>query len=704
MKVGIPKALLYYQYYPAWRTFFEELGAEVVVSPPTNGEMFTTGCSRMTEDICLPVKIFCGHAFSLANRCDYLFIPSIHSVERKIYNCPKFIGLPDLTKASIPECPPIIDPDIDVNKRERNLRQAIYQVGRLFARRSSEIDRAAAKALRAHQAYQTEMCSRHLTPLQVIKELFPQEEEMGDSGGDDFIPLLTVALIGHPYLLYDEYANHRLVTRLRRMGAKVMFPEVVGRAELRASMSEVVDSQYWTYEEEVIGAGAHYLRSEVDGVISVAAFGCGPDSLMVELLQRYSRHLGKPFLSLVLDQHTSETGLITRLEAFVDMISRGEKRPVPQVHISYFRHDVELRAIRALGIPNIANLAAAFKAPARKLGVSLIVPPVTQRTLSLGSRHSPESACLPFKVILGSFIEELELGADTLYMATSFNACRMGYYARVQEQILHDLGYDFQMLKFKSSKKGLLGVLQAIRQLSNNAPWLAIISAYRVGTAKLRALDDLVREVQRIRAVEMEKGQADRIFKEAATAIEEVASLSPLKQVMRDAFKKLNQISKDPEAKPLRVALVGEMYAVMEPFSNMNIEAMLGKLGVEVSRTRSTFFSEWTKLGSYLNALNNEKKKLQRFAQPYLKRDVGGHGLESLAEKVRCSRDHDGVVHLAPFTCMPEAIAQNIMSTTKEDIPVLTILCDEQMAESALLTRVEAFVDLLRWRRRKMGR
>ena len=64
------------------------------------------------------------------------------------------------------------------------------------------------------------------------------------------------------------------------------------------------------------------------------------------------------------------------------------------------------------------------------------------------------------------------------------------------------------------------------------------------------------------------------------------------------------------------------------------------------------------------------------------------------------AKKYDGLVHLAPFTCMPEIIAQNIMPSTKETIPVLTILCDEQLAKPGMLTRLEAFVDLLERKRR----
>lgn len=697
MRIGIPKALLYYQYYPMWKTFFEQLGAEVVVSPSTTKEMVISGCRRLITDICLPVKVFCGHVLSLVNECDYMFIPSIHSVEPKVYNCPKFIGLPDLIKASIPECPSLLAPEIDVNNGKRVLYQTIYQLGRPFTWNPLKIKKAAEKALQVHQTYHAQMQCAKFTSPQAIEEIFSKSRE--EAKNNSLGSTINVALIGHPYLLHDEYANHRLVVRLEKMGAKCFFPEMVGEDELRSSLFELVDRPYWTCEREIIGAGSYYMRNGVDAIVSVGSFGCGPDSLMVELLQRQARQQNKPFLNLVLDEHTAEVGLITRLEAFIDMTRRVKKKSLKPSYSYYVRKEKEQHEIGALGIPNFGNISTALKSTAEMLNVPLIVPPVSKRTLSLGTKYSPEFACLPFKVILGTFIEALELGADTLFMLTSFNACRMGYYAKVQERILSDLGYDFQMLKFSSSEKGLIGVFKGIKRVSNDASWSTIITAYRLGTAKLRALDDVEREVQKVRAVELKKGVADRIFKQAIQAIDEATTVSHLKEIVREYLERLDQVPRDFKIKPFKVGIVGELFVVMEPFTNMNLETELGKLGVEVRRTRSTFFSEWTKFGSF-NVLNEEKKKLRRFAEPYLKHDVGGHGLESVGEKVRHSEEYDGIVHLAPFTCMPEAIAQNIMLSTREDIPVLTILCDEQMGKAGLLTRLEAFVDLLERKRR----
>ena len=147
------------------------------------------------------------------------------------------------------------------------------------------------------------------------------------------------------------------------------------------------------------------------------------------------------------------------------------------------------------------------------------------------------------------------------------------------------------------------------------------------------------------------------------------------------------------------MGITGEFYVLLEPFSNLDLESELGKLGVEVRRT--TFISGWTKFSLFLNPLGvNEKDRIHKAALPYLKRDIGGDGWESVGEKVLHAKEYDGLIHLAPFTCMPEIVAQNIMPKTKENIPVLTILCDEQLAKLGMLTRLEAFVDLLKHRRR----
>jgi len=353
-----------------------------------------------------------------------------------------------------------------------------------------------------------------------------------------------------------------------------------------------------------------------------------------------------------------------------------------------------------IGMPHLGNLYLGIKAMANRLGGELILPPLSnERTMSLGAKYSPEGLCLPFKLTLGNLIEAAEMGADTMLMVSGFGICRLGYYAKVQKQILYDLGYDVELVQFGISENKLFGFLQTIRRITGGESWPRIISAFRFGMAKLYAVDRIERVVHKVRAVEQIKGTANRLFTQAITAIDQADDYGTLKRVQADYIRQLNQVPGDDNAQPLIVGITGEFYVLLEPFSNLDIENELGKLGVEVRRR--TFVSEWVKYSLFLNPLGiDETRKIHKAALPYLKRDVGGDGWETVGEKVLHAKEYDGIVHVAPFTCMPEIIAQNIMPSTREKIPVLTILCDEQLAKPGVLTRLEAFVDLLERKRR----
>ena len=328
IKIGIPRALLYYQYYPMWKTFFEGLGAEVVVSPPTTQAILSSGSSRVVADTCLPVKVFCGHVLTLVRECDYIFIPAIRSVKSKIYNCSKFLGLPDMTKAVIPESPPILDIDIDINQGKRELYQAIYKLGRRFTWNPFKVRQASIAAWQAHLKYKQLMSNHGLTPPQAIERISNTTEvEPKTPSGNPTPNQATIALIGHPYLLYDEHINHRLIHRLEQAHYKVLTPEMLTSEGLESAITRLIGGAYWTYEEEMVGAGGHYLESGADGVIGIMAFGCGPDSLMMDIVHRRAARLRTtPFMSLTLEEHTAEAGVVTRLEAFLDMIHRKKRR------------------------------------------------------------------------------------------------------------------------------------------------------------------------------------------------------------------------------------------------------------------------------------------------------------------------------------------------------------------------------------------
>ena len=149
--------------------------------------------------------------------------------------------------------------------------------------------------------------------------------------------------------------------------------------------------------------------------------------------------------------------------------------------------------------------------------------------------------------------------------------------------------------------------MKMVKRVSNNAPWRKIIPAFRFGIAKMDILDDIEREMQRVRAREAIKGTAFRVYSNAVKAIDDAASMSKLKRIKKDYLEQLEQVPLNGNKQPLKVCIVGEFYVVLEPFSNLDVENELGKLGVEV--TRSLYISEWLKFDLFFGALKKFRKR-----------------------------------------------------------------------------------------------
>ena len=113
---------------------------------------------------------------------------------------------------------------------------------------------------------------------------------------------------------------------MRRVANEAALSLIKPLKEQIAGVKNVTGGAYWTYENEVAGAGGYYLDGDIDGVIGLMAFGCGPDSLLMDMVRRYSVETkSAPFMCLTLEEHTAEAGIVTRLEAFTDMIYRKKK-------------------------------------------------------------------------------------------------------------------------------------------------------------------------------------------------------------------------------------------------------------------------------------------------------------------------------------------------------------------------------------------
>ncbi len=353
--------------------------------------------------------------------------------------------------------------------------------------------------------------------------------------------------------------------------------------------------------------------------------------------------------------------------------------------------------------PHMGNLYIVVRALFTNLGLDLVLPPPTsRRTVELGVRYAPEFACFPLKLNLGNFLEAWELGADTILMAGGVGPCRFGYYAQVQKEILDELGKSMEMVVLEPPDVSWREVRDKIRCLVGDISWWRIFKAIRFAWYKARAVDTVEERVLFLRPRTYEPHRLEEYRRQALRRIDEASDKREMDEILRDFN---NQCRALPlRSGPfLRVGFVGEIFTVLEPFANYDMERRLGLLGVEV--TRSIYLSAWINehlFGGLLRVKGMEH--VDKLAAPYLNSFVGGHGQETVGSTVEFGKQgYDGVVHVAPFTCMPEIVAHSILPAVSKDygIPTLTFYLDEQSGEAGIQTRLEAFVDLMAARREK---
>ena len=316
LRIGIPRALSFLHHYPLWRTFLQEVGAEVVVSPPTNRDMVSAGAKVVADVTCLPIKVYAGHVIWLRDhgKVDFVFAPAIRSVEMNAFHCAKFQALPDIIKATVPDSPRLLDIEIDVHRRKIFPVDAFKRLGRRFTWNPWRIQSAWEKACEVDDAYHALTVNEKITYPEALARLYPGEWPAPKAAPAPTSGL-TIGLLGHPYCLYDDYINHDLVARLRDLRVRLFTSEMVNAEEARQGVARTTGQKLWFFEDWMSGAGGHYLTSpEVDGVIATLAFTCGPDSAMVETLTRRAHTFQRSCMSLVLDEHGSAAGMVTRLE------------------------------------------------------------------------------------------------------------------------------------------------------------------------------------------------------------------------------------------------------------------------------------------------------------------------------------------------------------------------------------------------------
>lgn len=322
------------------------------------------------------------------------------------------------------------------------------------------------------------------------------------------------------------------------------------------------------------------------------------------------------------------------------------------------------------------------------LGVEYIVPPpVTVRTLALGSRYSPDYVCAPFKYILGNYIESIEAGANTLVQVGG--ACRLGYYGELHEQILRDLGYKVRFVNMVRARfERPLTFYSQLKAINPDMSLKKLAMVLPVALKMVECIDDAEDYIRKNVGFETASGSFDSLHQQFLNQLRGVRTKKELNALFQKYMKSLKEVETVKPRFPLRAGIIGEYYTIMEPFSNHFIEKELAKMGIIVDR--------WVNISNSL--LHYPEKRMKEYIKGYAQYDMGATSMMTIDRALAfAKKGYDGIIHVKSFGCTPEIdvipVLQNISADYR--IPIVYFSFDSQTSETGIRTRLEAFYDMI---------
>ncbi len=566
--VGIPRALLVYDYAPLLVAFLNELGAKVVISSKTTKQVMEQAVELSYTDSCFPLKLLHGHAASLGD-VDYILFPSAIRMgykegdEDQKYTCPLVQASPFIIRHALDLGEKLLIPTIDLSMGNDdmfdNLTNTAVKLG-FSKQQGKRAARAALKAQREFEAARVELGQRLLKQIQ-------ENDQLG------------VVLLSRSYMSQDSGANLGIAEKLAQLG---MVPIPLDCLPLDSvDVKEYTDRPYWFYESKLIAAAAITAQNPRLYGLVLSNFGCGPNSFIINELEDIMG--GKPLGQLEIDEHAAEAGIVTRLEAFGDTINAFSRSSKPdQISTwdkkNYREAPTTVNTDGVLLIPRMCAHAEVLAAAMQAYGVNAVVlPEQDERNLLHSNRVTSGKECLPYRVTLGDFMRfYYENGHDGIYpkdvegfLGASFGPCRFGKYAVEQIRQLREIGFDLSIRTSVSHNAYRdIGLGPGFELLA----WKGFV-----------AVDHLERLLWRTRPYEKSAGTTDQLFREYLTRIaERIRSKENLDDVLQAAIAEFKSL-RDPDL-PRRpvVGVNGEIFLRSNPFSNSNLVRECEKAGLEV--------------------------------------------------------------------------------------------------------------------------
>ena len=724
-KIGIPKFLLYYELYPFWATFFETLGFDVVVSDTISKEMYQKSLGKIPVDTCYPIRCTYSVIENLLDKnVDYIYLPYISNMADDNYetkyahNCQYIQHIPDLITSSFNDIP-ILKHTVAFKDNLSEVLQSFAELGQMLGK--SKID--------SEKAYNAGM----FTLNGFKKKCF----DIGKDGLDSLRNFDKVfVLIGHPYILHEEFFNMNIVKRLMKIGIPTIAADML---PLRSatSKSEKVDL-HWKTNNIAVNAVEfidQHNRSQGNMLLPVfiTQFGCAADSMLTPYLKDL---LGdNPWLEIEVDEHNSITGVLTRCEAYWDsVISKEDVFSSTFNNLSTINFEAtKLKEIKrrnkTVFVYPICEAVSTFPIVLNKYGIkSELVKETDDYSNALGKRHSNEKHCRTYQVMIGDYIaltqEKRFVDTDAAILMFDYDgACRLSLFKSLHHKVLVESG---------ATELDIFSILidAPIEWVKNFGVSLSI-DLWK----SMVCLDYLHRYAVAMRPLEINKGETDKVYSAAKKSF--FKSIQSGK-IMRGFKLAMNMIKDVPrETRELfTVGITGDGFTRvhqygMNPIFN-KVEAMGGQILLPPSwndfinfgsyKRSNTLMKENKHIEAILNkmisgGLDFFKREVQRIAEyysPYFREPTINEIIEYSQEYVNCeinpvipsmfvgktvdfvlNNQVDGIINAYGFNCCLGKITTSCINKfryDKDEVPMFTFI-DDGLKQTNTLTRVEAFME-----------
>jgi predicted CoA-substrate-specific enzyme activase len=718
--IGIPRGLMiFYQQFPFWRTFFEELGFQVVLSDESNDQLIKKALDTLVAETCYPVEVMQGHIRNLFDKnVDYIFTPFIINSKAEPdnptnnCNCPWIQTYPFIAKASLSddELKRMLYPALNFRYfgkvLDKELSDFMFQTFRIPRSR-------VVKAIRLADQRQSEFENRILLKGQEVLDNLPADKE-------------CLVIMGRPYNTGDPSLNLSMVDKLINMDVVPIPMDFLplGSEHITKDYSQM----YWPNGQKILAATRIITRDDRLHAVYMSNFRCGPDSFLAHFVHEEMR--GKPYLEIEIDEHSADAGMITRYEAFLDSLKDSKNLISKKEHI--FMPGIMRPSPmegRTLYFPYMYDGAYAIAAASRSCGMDADVLPITDKAaLELGRKYTSSRECFPMICTTGSFLKKiLEPGSDpkklSFFMPDHNGPCRFGQYNRFQRIVFDKLGYKDVKIISPSNDNAYADISGGKGTKFRFTAWKGFVAT------------DLLRKMKQERQpYEINPGDVEKVYQDALQAVirSVETGAKDLTHVMESILQKFKMIPlRDGPRKPV-IAIVGEIFMRDNSFCNGHVLERLERYGAE---TYIAPFSEWLTYSTYRYTRDSKwkgnyrgilKSKIQEYSQtlsanrlhkvahgyfdeskdvqieemlemcgPYIHRHYDGDPALNLGNSAALFKQGiSGIANILPFTCMPGTVVSAVSDKFKRDhdnIPYINIAYDGQ-EDTAIDMRLQAFM------------